>query len=82
MARAREWDRSCQVGWQPNAWCDGATFQAIIKMLPCGEGALLFRSRSRPLLHVCSRSRCEARDSLLWGQQTYSEEVDEWVICF
>jgi len=42
MARAREWDRSCQVGWQPNAWCDGATFQAIIKMLPCGEGALLF----------------------------------------
>jgi len=42
MRRAEEWDRSCHVLWQRNAWCDSTTFEAIIRLLPVGEGSLLF----------------------------------------
>jgi len=42
MRRAKEWDRSCHVLWQQNAWCDSITFGAIIRLLPVGEGSMLF----------------------------------------
>lgn len=41
-SRAKEWDRSCHVMFQRNAWCDSDTFQAIVDWLPIPAGSLLF----------------------------------------